>query len=510
MLAGEVDLAVHSLKDVPDGAARRPGAVRDPRARRPARRAPVRGAAARRAARRGRASAPRACAGRRCCARCGPTSCSPTCAATSTRASGGCARAASTRSCSRWPGSRRLGRADEVTEALEPAAVRARAGAGGDRPRVPRRRRRRVREAVAPLDHAPTARAVAAERAFLAALGGGCNVPLGAHAFAAGGELRARRLRGGGRRLGPAAGGAARRGTRPGARPRAGRGPARRGAPAALLGPLTAMGTLAGRRIVVTRRPGQASTLVRAARGARGDGPRGARHRDRRRRADLGAARRGARRARALRLGGLHERQRRGGGARPRSTVLGLDPRLGAPRARGVAVASGPATTAALRAAFPADRVALEPAADFRAAGLVEAFAGRGSAAGARPGARRRAGPARSSRRACGSWGRRSTWCAAYADGRAARACASAVRRPAWPRASTWPLFASPSAVEAFAVAAGDGPSGLPAAVIGPTTAGRRPRRRPGRPGGGLGPRPPRGWSRPRSASRPRKRAARP
>jgi len=37
--------------------------------------------------------------------------------------------------------------------------------------------------AVAPLDHARTAGAVAAERAFLAVLGGGCNVPLGAHAF---------------------------------------------------------------------------------------------------------------------------------------------------------------------------------------------------------------------------------------------------------------------------------------------------------------------------------------
>ena len=46
-----------------------------------------------------------------------------------------------------------------------------------------------MREAVAPLDHAPTARAVAAERAFLEALGGGCNVPLGAHAFAVDGAL---------------------------------------------------------------------------------------------------------------------------------------------------------------------------------------------------------------------------------------------------------------------------------------------------------------------------------
>jgi hydroxymethylbilane synthase len=78
----------------------------------------------------------------------------------------------------------RLGRADEVTEVLDPREFVPAPGQGaialecrdGDR---------QVREAVAPLDHAPTARAVAAERAFLQALGGGCNVPLGAHAFAA-------------------------------------------------------------------------------------------------------------------------------------------------------------------------------------------------------------------------------------------------------------------------------------------------------------------------------------
>ncbi len=46
-----------------------------------------------------------------------------------------------------------------------------------------------VRAAVAPLDHPATARAVGAERAFLEALGGGCNVPLGAHAFTSGDEI---------------------------------------------------------------------------------------------------------------------------------------------------------------------------------------------------------------------------------------------------------------------------------------------------------------------------------
>jgi hydroxymethylbilane synthase len=82
----------------------------------------------------------------------------------------------------------RLGRAGEATEALDPRQFVPAPGQGaialecrdGDRA---------VRDAVAPLDHAPTARAVAAERAFLEALGGGCNVPLGAHAFAVDGEL---------------------------------------------------------------------------------------------------------------------------------------------------------------------------------------------------------------------------------------------------------------------------------------------------------------------------------
>jgi hydroxymethylbilane synthase len=82
----------------------------------------------------------------------------------------------------------RLGRADEATEALDPRRFVPAPGQGaialecrdGDTG---------VREAVAPLDDPTTARAVAAERAFLAALGGGCNVPLGAHAFASDGRL---------------------------------------------------------------------------------------------------------------------------------------------------------------------------------------------------------------------------------------------------------------------------------------------------------------------------------
>jgi hydroxymethylbilane synthase len=82
----------------------------------------------------------------------------------------------------------RLGRDQEVSEALDarmfvPApgqgtiALECRVGDEG------------VLDAVRPLHHEATARAVTAERAFLATLGGGCNVPLGAHATLAGDSL---------------------------------------------------------------------------------------------------------------------------------------------------------------------------------------------------------------------------------------------------------------------------------------------------------------------------------
>jgi len=85
-------------------------------------------------------------------------------------------------------GLERLGRANEVTEVLDPRRFVPAPGQGAialecravDTP---------VRRALTPLDHASTARAVTAERAFLAALGGGCNVPLGAHAFPVDGGL---------------------------------------------------------------------------------------------------------------------------------------------------------------------------------------------------------------------------------------------------------------------------------------------------------------------------------
>ncbi len=75
----------------------------------------------------------------------------------------------------------RLGRAAEVSEPLDPRAFVPAPGQGAIALEC-RDSDEKVRAAVAPLADEATARAVTAERAFLAALGGGCNVPLGAHA----------------------------------------------------------------------------------------------------------------------------------------------------------------------------------------------------------------------------------------------------------------------------------------------------------------------------------------
>ena len=83
----------------------------------------------------------------------------------------------------------RLGRAGEVTEALDPEIFVPAPGQGAIALET-REGDTAVRAATRPLHHEPTARAVAAERAFLAALGGGCNVPLGALAQVAPGGLR--------------------------------------------------------------------------------------------------------------------------------------------------------------------------------------------------------------------------------------------------------------------------------------------------------------------------------
>jgi hydroxymethylbilane synthase len=86
----------------------------------------------------------------------------------------------------------RLGRGAEITEIVAPEVILPAPGQGAIA--LECREGDAVSQAVAPLHHAATARSVEAERAFLAGLGGGCNVPLGALAEASGEGLRLRGL----------------------------------------------------------------------------------------------------------------------------------------------------------------------------------------------------------------------------------------------------------------------------------------------------------------------------
>ena len=145
LLAGEVDLAVHSLKDVPDGAARGPRPLRHARARRSARRA-LSSAGARLAelpagARIGTTSLRRQAQLR---------ALRPDLAIVDLRGNVD-TRLRKLREGQfdaillAMAGLTRLGRQDEVTEVLDPDALPARARAGRDRARVPGRRPRASR-----------------------------------------------------------------------------------------------------------------------------------------------------------------------------------------------------------------------------------------------------------------------------------------------------------------------------------------------------------------------------
>ena len=87
----------------------------------------------------------------------------------------------------------RLGREGEATEVLEPDVMLPAPGQGAIALEC-RVEDPEMAAATAPLHHEATARAVGAERAFLAGLHGGCNVPLGAHAVASDGALWLRGL----------------------------------------------------------------------------------------------------------------------------------------------------------------------------------------------------------------------------------------------------------------------------------------------------------------------------
>lgn len=83
----------------------------------------------------------------------------------------------------------RLGLEERIGCLLDPLVFVPEAGQGAIAVQV-----RRGEEAlVAALDHAPTRLAVEAERACVAELGGGCTVPVAAHAWHEGGTLRLRR-----------------------------------------------------------------------------------------------------------------------------------------------------------------------------------------------------------------------------------------------------------------------------------------------------------------------------
>jgi uroporphyrinogen-III synthase len=147
-----------------------------------------------------------------------------------------------------------------------------------------------------------------------------------------------------------------------------------------------------------------------------------------------------------------------------RLTVLGLYPRLSL-RAKLASV--GPATTIALRSSFPEDRVALEPEHDYRAEGLLQAFSDRSL------GGKRVLLPSSAAARETLAEGLRRLGAQvevvpAYATIEPAGLDAAVAR--CLDEGFDLALFASPSAVEAFARAAGARATGLPVAVIGPTT----------------------------------------
>jgi hydroxymethylbilane synthase len=85
-------------------------------------------------------------------------------------------------------GLKRLGWSDRIAEVLAPEVMCPAVGQGALA--LESRETGAGKDACAALEHAPTRAAVTAERAVLAALGGGCQVPIGAHAIVDGGRLR--------------------------------------------------------------------------------------------------------------------------------------------------------------------------------------------------------------------------------------------------------------------------------------------------------------------------------
>jgi hydroxymethylbilane synthase len=85
-------------------------------------------------------------------------------------------------------GLKRLGWADRIAELLPPEVMCPAVGQGALA--LESRQHGAGKDACEALDHPETRAAVTAERAVLGALGGGCQVPIGAHAIVADGRLR--------------------------------------------------------------------------------------------------------------------------------------------------------------------------------------------------------------------------------------------------------------------------------------------------------------------------------
>ncbi len=224
------------------------------------------------------------------------------------------------------------------------------------------------------------------------------------------------------------------------------------------------MSRLAGRRIVVTRRAGQASTLVRLLeeRGAEVVEVPAIEIAPAADTAPLDEALRVLARFQWLVFTSANAVE----AVAARLAALDLPPAL---TAHGPRLASvGPATTAALQKAFPADLVALQPARAFRAAELAQAFAGQ-NLAQARVlvpcSSRARDELARGLR----GFGADVVAPVAYETVEPADLGERVAR--CIEEGFDLALFASPSAVEAFAQAAGPRVLGLKAVAIGPTTA---------------------------------------
>jgi hydroxymethylbilane synthase len=86
-------------------------------------------------------------------------------------------------------GLERLALADRATDVLDPATFPPAVGQGAIAVEI-RADDRKIAALVAPIDHASTATALAAERAFLAALDGSCRTPIAGHAREANGRLQ--------------------------------------------------------------------------------------------------------------------------------------------------------------------------------------------------------------------------------------------------------------------------------------------------------------------------------